>query len=336
MQMRLRYIEVFQAVLQAGTLTGAARLLNISQPAATKLLQQAERQLGFPLFNRVRGRLLLTQEAVLLRNRMEKIADELGELRRLVANLKPAGHQTLRIVSTPTLANTLVPCVVTQLREADAELEIELFTQHTREMLNSILLRESDVGLTLQHIDHPGVHCQLLCQGVVVAIGPAGYWPAEQLGEPLPVKALAGAPLVGIALKDELGRRLYAHLEDLPSPPHIATWVQTYQMARCLVGLGHGIALVDPFTATGNSDPAVQVRELKPHIAVSLYAIHRNDSELGRVQLDFLERARTTAAMVMRGQTLPQRCMVGHGYRTLSGPVPPGPSEYHGKSGEPL
>ena len=48
--MRLRHIEIFQALLQAGTLTGAAQLLNVSQPAATKLLQQAERELGFTLF----------------------------------------------------------------------------------------------------------------------------------------------------------------------------------------------------------------------------------------------------------------------------------------------
>jgi Bacterial regulatory helix-turn-helix protein, lysR family len=56
----LRYIEMFQAILQAGTLTDAACLLNISQPAATKLLKQAERRLGFPLFVRVKGQWHLT------------------------------------------------------------------------------------------------------------------------------------------------------------------------------------------------------------------------------------------------------------------------------------
>jgi DNA-binding transcriptional LysR family regulator len=48
--MRLRYIELFHAVLTTGSLTGAANLLNISQPAASKALQQAENQLGFTLF----------------------------------------------------------------------------------------------------------------------------------------------------------------------------------------------------------------------------------------------------------------------------------------------
>ena len=47
--MRLRHIELFHAVLTAGSLTGAARMLNISQPAASKVLQLAEQQLGFAL-----------------------------------------------------------------------------------------------------------------------------------------------------------------------------------------------------------------------------------------------------------------------------------------------
>ena len=58
--MRLRHVELFQAVLQTGSLTAAAELLHISQPAASKILQHAEQQLGFALFSRVRGKLLPT------------------------------------------------------------------------------------------------------------------------------------------------------------------------------------------------------------------------------------------------------------------------------------
>ncbi len=55
--MRLRHIEVFHAIMQAGTISGAAQLLHISQPAVTKVLQHCELQLGMPLFDRVRGKL---------------------------------------------------------------------------------------------------------------------------------------------------------------------------------------------------------------------------------------------------------------------------------------
>ena len=61
--MRLRYIEIFHAVMQAGSVKGAADILHITQPAASRLLQQAEQRVGVMLFERVRGRLVPTREA---------------------------------------------------------------------------------------------------------------------------------------------------------------------------------------------------------------------------------------------------------------------------------
>src|SRR3981081_3355886 len=86
----LRYIEMFQAILQAGTLTDAASLLNISQPAATKLLKQAERRLGFPLFVRFKGQWHLTPESHLLKGQIARIFEDLRDLQRLVSNIARA------------------------------------------------------------------------------------------------------------------------------------------------------------------------------------------------------------------------------------------------------
>src|SRR5688572_4499152 len=117
-RMRLRHIEIFQALLQTGTLTGAAKLLSISQPAATKLLQQAERELGFVLFSRAGGHLRLSSEGQLLRERIESISDELRELRRLAQSIRcDSGQQHLRVVSTPALAETVVPRAIARLRK---------------------------------------------------------------------------------------------------------------------------------------------------------------------------------------------------------------------------
>lgn len=290
--MRLRHIEVFQAVLQTGTLTGAAKLLSVSQPAATKLLQHAEHQLGFSLFTRVLGRLQLTAEGQMLKDRIEKISDDLRDLQRLTENIRQPGHYPLRVVSTPTLATALVPRAVTELRKDFPRVSIELSTQHSKEMLNSILLRETDVGLTLQEIYHPGIHQEVICQGKLMVIAPAGSWKKAELGKPLALEALAGVPMIGIAIKDKLGRMLRAHMQYLSPEPEILIWVQTYQFARALVADGHGMALVDPFTALDKDDDAVQVRVLEPNVSVPLHAIYRKGSRLTAIQKSFLVQAR--------------------------------------------
>jgi DNA-binding transcriptional LysR family regulator len=55
--MNLRQLEVFHAIMSAGSVTGAARLLKISQPAVSAVLKHTEQQMKLKLFERVAGRL---------------------------------------------------------------------------------------------------------------------------------------------------------------------------------------------------------------------------------------------------------------------------------------
>lgn len=297
--MRLRHIEVFHAVLSTGSLTGAAGLLNISQPAASKALQHAEQQLGFALFSRVRGRLQPTQEALLLRHRVDKIIQELHDLERLTASIGSPESFPLRVTCTPTLAQALVPDATTLLRKAFPGTTVELFTQHSAEMCESLMLHEADIGLTLQDAGHQGLHREPLCHGQVMVIAPPGWWSAAELARPLPVSALADQPMIGIAVHDALGRMLQSHLTQVIPPPRTAVWVQTYQLAYSLVAQGEGLALVDPFTASRGGGETVQTRPLKLQLDIVLYALYRLDSPLKPLQKRFLHLVRKLAQQML-------------------------------------
>ena len=64
--MRLRHIEVIQALLQTGNLGHAAELLQLPTATLSATLQEAEQQLGFMLFSSVRGRLQATRDTLVL------------------------------------------------------------------------------------------------------------------------------------------------------------------------------------------------------------------------------------------------------------------------------
>ena len=85
--MKLRHLEIFYAVMTSGSLSRAAEALNISQPAASKALKSAEMKLGFTLFQRVRGKLLPTSEAITLFEKAQSIYQDLDNLRLLADNL---------------------------------------------------------------------------------------------------------------------------------------------------------------------------------------------------------------------------------------------------------
>lgn len=293
--MRLRYIELFHAVLTTGSLTGAAKLLNISQPAASKALQHAEDRLGFALFSRVRGRLQPTERALLLRHRIEQIIQDLHDLERLTANMSRPEASPLRVTCTPALALALVPDAVVRLRKAFPAMTAELFTQHSAAMCQSLALRDTDIGLTLQDTGSQNLHQEELCRGQVRVIAPPGWWPESELAKPLPVDALADQPLIGITVRDALGNMLQSQLAQVDPPPRSSVWVQTYQLAHALVAQGQGLALVDPFTARSGSGREVQTRPLKLHLDVVLYAMYRADSPLNPVQRRFLDLVRQLA-----------------------------------------
>ena len=104
--MRLRQIEVFHAIYTSGSMTNAAKLLNVSQPSVSKVLAHAEQQLGYPLFDRVKGKLVATPEADRLFGLVSNVFDHVEQLRRVAVNLRASDVGKIRIAATPAFG----PC----------------------------------------------------------------------------------------------------------------------------------------------------------------------------------------------------------------------------------
>lgn len=288
--MRLRHIEVFQAIRQTGSVSGAARLLHVSQPAVSKVLQHAEQHLGFPLFLRVRGRLQPTAEALELEREVAKVSASLQGVRRLAQGLRARPENRLRIGATPTMALSLLPPVIREWTACYPQSSCELATQHSRELVQGLLMRELDLALTLQQADHPGLQSQALVSGPLMVLAPAGHWPSQRLGTPMALDELAGQPLIGLTLSDPLHMRLEDHLAQVEPPPQVRIAVQTYALARLLVEAGTGLALIDPFTALGADPQLTAQRPLSPPVNVTLYALTRADETPPHTQALLLDR----------------------------------------------
>ncbi|MET5019937.1 LysR family transcriptional regulator, partial [Burkholderia pseudomallei] len=62
MRLNLRPIEVFRAIMLTGSISGAAKLLHVSQQAVSRLISYAEQRLGLAQFESIKGRLYPTPE----------------------------------------------------------------------------------------------------------------------------------------------------------------------------------------------------------------------------------------------------------------------------------
>ncbi|MDH2290748.1 LysR substrate-binding domain-containing protein [Cobetia sp. 10Alg 146] len=315
--MRLRDLEVFHAVLQAGSVTGAARLLHVSQPAASKALQQVERQWGIALFTRSAGQLVPTEEARKLEAASQGMLGQLDDVKRLVEGLRSGEAQSLKVVATPAIAQQLLPQALGQWRRRHARVNCELATQHTREIIDALLLHEVDIAFTLSAPTHPALMTRALARMPLKVLAPAGHWAQECQQAPMTVAELAGQRLIALGAHDPLARRLDGLLaSEMPSPsesgnskapssPRIVTRVQTYPLAAALVQAGEGLAVVDALTAhTACRERGLDARTLPQAGELMLSAVWRREAGRGRLAQSLADQLATLAAQWLQGCAL--------------------------------
>jgi DNA-binding transcriptional LysR family regulator len=89
----------------------------------------------------------------------------------------------------------------------------------------------------------------VLAQGKLQLLAPHGWLKPKQ--KYITLQDLAGQSMIGLEGQDPLSRLLDAKLQALRPLPVVQTRVQTHQMMRSMVEAGEGLAIVDPFTASG-------------------------------------------------------------------------------------
>ena len=101
MKFRLRQMEVFRSVMLTGTISGAAKMLFISQPAVSRFISQTEESLGYKLFNRVKGKLVPTPEGEALYNEVEDFYQHAQRVDDFASDLLHGPAGVLNISSSP-------------------------------------------------------------------------------------------------------------------------------------------------------------------------------------------------------------------------------------------
>ncbi|KIT39820.1 LysR family transcriptional regulator [Vibrio parahaemolyticus 3644] len=278
--MNLRQLEVFYAIMQAGTVSGAARLLHVSQPNVTRVLAHTEQQLGFALFERVKGRLVPTQEAKALLPEAEKVYQQLGQFRSLTNKVKQ-GTQHLRIGAPPVLAAHLLAPTVALLSKEHG-ISFELLTANRDELCSGLLKHELDVAIAFGEETPPALMGHVLLKENLALIAPkSAAIPAEKtvILEELISHDL---PIIGLDSRDPLGLLLHQTLSARDEHYQHAITVRSYSAAAELVKHQAGFAIVDPWTAKlYRQDDAVSVHALEPNMSFSvsiLFAEHTPQS----------------------------------------------------------
>lgn len=294
--MRLRHIEVFHAVMQTGSVSAAARLINVTQPAVSRTLQHAELQLGFPLFERARGRLTPTNEAMALFPHVEKLYEQLDEVQRLAGNLRH-GEVTdrLQVLTVFALSREVLPHAVAGFRKRYPNVQVTVQALHTQQVVSGLLLQEADVGFVISSGGQPALERESLAEVDMHCLVPKGLMaPSKVKTAGMALEDLVDLPVVALDVKDPLGMRINQACREYGVGLSPVVTVQTYHAALSMAEYGLGVAIVDGCTASAADKRKVHVVPLLPRITVSVNALHfaqRPSSVLARAMTQEMRKA---------------------------------------------
>lgn len=173
--MRARQLEVFTAVMRAGTVTEAARMLNISQPALSQVLRHTEDELGFALFDREKGRLRPTPEAQELFPEAERLFGELEGLRRKTSDLRLGRTGLVRIGCSTPPAMSLLPGVMAAFRARHPDIALRCNVAPLQSLRT--MLREGDAAMAIALSDRmpEDIEVEVLGRTGFLCLLPAGH-----------------------------------------------------------------------------------------------------------------------------------------------------------------
>jgi DNA-binding transcriptional LysR family regulator len=270
--MRLRQIEVFHAVYTSGSMTNAAALLHVSQPSISKVLAHAEQQLGYLLFDRVKGKLVPTPEAHRLFAHVVAVYRDVDRLRHVAENLRAGNSGHIRVASTPALGLDLLPQAVVTFREKHPDIIFEIETLHLDEINEALLESRIDIGLAFEPTATPGIDQEMLASSRFVAVAPHNIDFGTK--KALAASDLCGHPFIGLNSRGPLGRVLSDYLGPVENDLNIVTWSETYHVAKALVAYGAGVTITDEVTAKSGGDQELQVLPLQPELRFNIKALH--------------------------------------------------------------
>lgn len=276
-------VEAFQAVMQRGTTTSAAVLLNTTQPSVSRRIAQFEHSTGLKLFDLHRGRLRPTSEGLVLYRAIEQHFSGLKKIEAVAAALRNSGTGILRIGCTPTLGVGLVPAAIARFRKRHPAAHVDLHTHATPQLVEYLRQDLFDLVLTTGKLGSGDIEPCVIHRTRAVCVLPPGH--ALRAARRVNLRDLAKYPLVSLLDTDDLATMVKALMRRQRISGVFAIETTSSITVCALVAAGNGVGIVNPYVASTYADRLV-VRELEPaieiavtmavptHAAPSLLALH--------------------------------------------------------------
>lgn len=297
----LRQVEAFKAVIENGTVSRAAEILHVSQPAMSKLIAHLEFDAGLQLFDRHKGRLAPTENGMRLYAEIDRIFAGLRQVDNAVDAIRREQQGRISIGVLPALAGSFIQRATKAFLERQPNVFCSIESRSSLGIVDWIVDRKFDVGLIDGGFANPYVTAEPLMEQPMVCVMP--------LDHPLTTRSvivpsdLHNIPFVSFPLDSDVGHKVGSVFEAHDVALNVVL-IANFVMTVCeFVSAGFGVSLVHPVLASGMRG-RLAVRRFEPDVFDNVILCRNVDSRNAKLVDVFADAVRETAQVVSREMLL--------------------------------
>jgi DNA-binding transcriptional LysR family regulator len=256
--LNLRQIETFRAVMISGSIIGAAKLMNVTQPGVSRTIGMLEGRLGYALFLRRGRRIVPTPEAEALYREVEKSYRSIETIAQVALDIGVQRAGALRVATLPALSQWLVPRAISRFLSTRPNVTIFVQSLPSVQIAELVSTRQFDVGIVEMPISRPAIDIEELGASTAVVVLPATHLLARL--DRISIRDLAGERMVLLSQHSFVRYKIDDAFSAAGVAPFVAMETPSSSIACALVAAGAGITIASQATAEPFASPETVVR----------------------------------------------------------------------------
>lgn len=295
--LNLRQIEAFKAIVEHGTVSQAAEVLGVSQPAVSKLLANLEAETGLSLFDRVRGKLACTPHGMRLYQEIDRIFSGLRQIEQAVGSIRRDEQRTLNVGVLPALSGSFIRRTTMNFLTRHPDVRVSIKTRGSLFLADWLATRQIDVALVGSRADNPYIDREPLFRYPLFCALPVNH--ALTRKRVIRPRDLAGEPFISFGPDSQTQGLVVKAFENAQAELNVVLSTDTAPTACEFVAAGLGVSLIHPLFADGLQNRLV-LRRFDPETHFHFQLCRVQASRNATLVEDFVQEARAVAAQVSR------------------------------------
>lgn len=201
--MNPRQLRYFLRIAELQSLTRAASVLHVAQPALSRQMQRLESQLGVTLFKRTDAGVSLTDAGDLLRERAVELLQHFESVRNDLSAYASRTRGSLHVGLPPSMFDLVTVPLIGEYRRRYPDVRLRISEGLSAVLHEAVLAGRMDVAVVSLSQSVPGLQAQQLVREPMYLVGPASQRDRLAGSDALGLEAVASFPLINTGRPNE-------------------------------------------------------------------------------------------------------------------------------------